>query len=54
MYEKYIENLIFYVDDMFEEINLMINEMSCCIIRLKEIELRLDFLLVVEYIDLMI
>lgn len=54
MYEKYIEDLIYCVDDMFEEINLMMNEMNCCKIRLKEIVLRLDFLLVVKYIDLMI
>lgn len=54
MYEKYIEDLINCVEGMFEEINLMMNEMNCCKIRLKEIVFRLDFLLVVEYIDFMI
>lgn len=53
-HEKYIENLTFHVDDMFEEINSMINEMSRCITRLKEIELRPDPLSAVEHIDLMI
>lgn len=54
MYEKYIEELIYDVDELFDIIMVMMNEMNDCKIRLKEIVLRLDFLIVVEYIDLMI
>lgn len=54
MYEKYIEELIYDVDELFDFIMMMMNDMNDCKIRLKEIVLRLDFLIVVEYIDLMI
>lgn len=53
-HEKYIEDLTFCVDDMFEEIHSMMNEMNRCITRLKEIALRPDPLSAVEHIDLMI
>lgn len=54
MYEKYIEELIYDVDELFDFIMVMMNDMNDCKIRLKEIVLRLDFLIVVEYIDFMI
>lgn len=53
-HEKYIEDLTYCVDDMFGEINSMMNEMNRCKTRLKEIALRPDPLSAVEYIDLMI
>lgn len=53
-HEKYIEDLTYCVDDMFEEINAMMNEMNRCKTRLKEIALRPDPLSAVEHIDLMI
>lgn len=54
MYEKYIEKLIYDVNELFDFIMVMMGEMIDCKIRLNEIVLRLDFLIVVEYIDLMI
>lgn len=54
MYEKYIEELIYDVDELFDFIMVMMNDMNDCKMRLKEIVLRLDFLIVVEYIDFMI
>lgn len=42
------------VDELFELITTMMNEMKVCKTRLKEIELRPDPLSAVEHIDLMI
>lgn len=53
-YEKYIEDMTYCVDNMFEEITSMIDEMNRCKTRLKEIALRPDPLSTVEHIDLMI
>lgn len=54
MYKKIIEELVYYVDIVLEEINLMMDDMNCFRIRLNVIELRFDFLFVVEYIDFLI
>lgn len=53
-HEKYIEDLAYCVEDMFENMNSMMNEMNCCKKRLKEIALRPNPLSAVEHIDLMI
>lgn len=52
--KKYIEDMTYCVDDLFEEINSMMNEMNRCKTRLKEIALRPDPLSSVEHIDFMI
>lgn len=54
MYKKFIEELVYYVDIVLEEINLMMDDMNCFRIRLNVIELRFDFVFVVEYIDFLI
>lgn len=54
MYKKFIEELVYYVDIVLEEINLMMDDMNCFRIRLNVIELRFDFLFVVEYKDFLI
>lgn len=54
MYEQYINELMLDVDFFFDKVMKMMNDMNNCKIRLKEIVLRLDFLFIVEYIDLMI
>lgn len=46
--------LLLDVDNLFVCIMLKMNDMNNCKIKLKEIVLRLDFLLMVGYIDLMI
>lgn len=53
-HEKYIEELNNDVDELFELIMTMMNEMNDCKTRLKEIALRPDPLTAVEHIDLMI
>lgn len=53
-HEKYIEELTYDVDELFELIMTMMNEMNDCKTRLKEIALRPDPLTAVEHIDLMI
>lgn len=53
-HEKYIEELTFDIEDAFEEIKSMMNEMNNCKTRLKEIALKPDPLSTVEHIDLMI
>ncbi|XP_062611155.1 uncharacterized protein LOC134273000 [Saccostrea cucullata] len=53
-HEKYIEELTYDVDDLFEQVSSMMNEMNRCKTRLKEIALRPDPLSAVEHIDLMI
>lgn len=52
--EKYIEELAYDVDELFDLISRMMNEMNACKTRLKEIALRPDPLTAVEHIDLMI
>lgn len=42
------------VDFFLKRVMIMMIDMNNCKIRLKEIVLRLDFLFMVEYIDLMI
>lgn len=54
MYEKYIEELLNEVEDLFDGIKIMVNEMNRCKIRLQEILMRFDLLFVVDYIELMI
>lgn len=54
MYEKYIEELLNEVEDLFDGIKIMVNEMNRCKIRLQEIVMRFDLLFVVDYIELMI
>lgn len=53
-HEKYIEELTYDVDELFDLIMAMMNEMNDCKTRLKEIALRPDPLTAVEHIDLMI
>lgn len=53
-HEKYIEQLTYDVDDLFEETMCQMNEMNDCKTRLKEIALRPDPLSTIEHIDLMI
>lgn len=53
-HEKYIEELNYDVEDLFEDMMLMMNEMNQCKTRLKEIALRPDPLSAIEHIDLMI
>lgn len=53
-HEKYIEQLTSDLEEMFEEINSMMNEMNNCKSRLKEIALKPDPLSTVEHINLMI
>lgn len=53
-HEKYIEDLTCCVDETFEEINSMMEEMNGCKAKLKEIALRPDPLSAVEHIDLLI
>ncbi|XP_078322456.1 uncharacterized protein LOC111105028 isoform X2 [Crassostrea virginica] len=52
--EKYIKTLSYDVDDYFEHVSEMLNEMNRCKTRLKEIALRPDPLSTEEHIDLMI
>lgn len=51
---KYIEKLTYDVNDLFDLVTRMMNEMNACKTRLKEIALRPDPLTAVEHIDLMI
>ena len=53
-HEKYIKELTYDVDELFDVILTMMNEMNHCKTRLKEIALRPDPLSAVEHIDLMI
>lgn len=53
-HEKYIEELNYDVEDLFEDMMLMMNEMNQCKTRLKEIALRPDPLSAIEHIDLII
>lgn len=53
-HETYIEQLMYDVENLFENINAMINKMNECKTRLKEIALRPDPLTAVEHIDLLI
>lgn len=53
-HEKYIEELTYDVDELFDIITAMMNEMNDCKTRIKEIALRPDPLTAVEHIDLMI
>ena len=53
-HETYIEELTYDVDYLFENVKLMMAEMTRCKRRLKEIALRPDPLSAVEHIDLMI
>lgn len=53
-HEKYIEDLTCCVDETFEEINHMMEEMNDCKSKLKKIALRPDPLSAVEHIDLLI
>lgn len=53
-HEKYIEELTYDVEYLFENVKLMMEEMKQCKSRLKEIALRPDPLTVVEHIELMI
>lgn len=53
-HEKYIEELTYDVDELFDLITAMMNDMNDCKTRLKEIALRPDPLTAVEHIDLMI
>lgn len=53
-HEKYIEELTYDVDELFELIMTMMSDMNACKTRLKEIALRPDPLTAVEHIDLMI
>ncbi|XP_078317759.1 uncharacterized protein LOC144620557 [Crassostrea virginica] len=53
-HEKYIKQLTYDVDDLFEAIRDLVNKMNDCKTRLKEIALRPDPLSVVEHIELMI
>lgn len=42
------------VDDFFKNVYYLIIKMNCCKNRLEEIVLRIDFLFIIEFIDLMI
>lgn len=53
-HEKLIENLTNRVENLFENITAMMNQMNQCKTRLKEIALRPDPLSAIEHIDLMI
>lgn len=53
-HENYIEELTCDLDEMFEDITWIMNEMNRCKTRLKEIALRPDPLSAVEHIELMI
>lgn len=53
-HEKYIEELLNEVEDLFDGIKTMVNEMNRCKIRLQEISMRSDPLSAVDYIELMI
>lgn len=53
-YGKYIKDIIYCVDDVFEEIISLMLEMNCCKLTLKNIALRPDPLWAVEHIDFMI
>lgn len=53
-HEKYIEELTYDVENLFEDIMSMMNQMNQCKTRLKEIALRPDPLSAIEHIDLMI
>lgn len=53
-YEKYIEELTYVVEELFNNIMSMMNEMNRCETRLKEIALRPDPLSATEHINLMI
>lgn len=53
-HEKYIEDLTYCVENTFEEIKHMMDDMNRCKSRLKEIALRPDPLSAVEHIDLLI
>lgn len=53
-HEKYIEELTLDLDEMFEKINSMMDQMNKCKSRLKEIALKPDPLTTAEHIDLMI
>lgn len=54
IYEKFIKELINEVDSVFNVIKLLMNEINCCKIRLKEIVLRLEFVFLIDDIDFMI
>lgn len=53
-HETYIEELTYDVDYLFENVQMMMEEMNKCKRRLKEIALRPDPLNAVEHLDLMI
>lgn len=53
-HETYIEELTYDVDYLFENVQMMMEEMKKCKHRLKEIALRPDPLNAVEHLDLMI
>lgn len=53
-HEKYIEELTYDVEDLFDDIMSMMNEMNRCKTRLKEIALTPDPLSAIEHINLMI
>lgn len=53
-HEKYIEELTYDVEELFDDIMSMMNEMNRCKTRLKEIALRPDPLSAIEHINLMI
>lgn len=53
-HETYIEELTYDVDYLFENVQMMMEEMNKCKRRLKEIAFRPDPLNAVEHLDLMI
>lgn len=54
IYEYCIEKMFCDVEELYVKIVLLVNEMNKCKLKLQEIVLSLDNLLIVEYIDLMI
>lgn len=54
IYEYCIEKMFCDVEELYVKIVLLMNEMKKCKLRLYEIVLSLDYLLIVEYIDVMI
>lgn len=54
IYEYCIEKMFCDVEELYVNIVLLMNEMKKCKLRLYEIVLSLDYLLIVEYIDVMI
>lgn len=52
--KKYIESMINDLKEMLKKILEMLEDLNKCKLKLKEIVLRFDFLLIVDYIDLWI